>query len=313
MLIDASSLEEHRRAGFELISRVPLAFVWRQFASRHECDALVAHGEAARDFTAQQVAPSGAGAQDEAQISYGIEGFRRVVEMNGKVYAEVARGSDVEDLGGGRLSETAETLVERFNCTSAAFLGHDAGPHDDQWQNVVNCTPNSTDGASGPSCLLQGMHVDTYNDSAPRFATSLLYLRCPLQGGETLFASDVEAGTALLDSGVESTLEDAAERISVAGSGRSAARALEESARPLVSPGAGTLLLFFVRGPHGAVCPAGFHGSSRPHGGDKWTLQTFWAAPPGANIENYAQERFAHVLSCPGLSDGGEHAPASLR
>ena len=90
MLIDASSLEEHRRAGFELISRVPLAFVWRQFASRHECDALVAHGEAARDFTAQQVAPSGAGAQDEAQISYGIEGFRRVVEMNGKVYAEVA-------------------------------------------------------------------------------------------------------------------------------------------------------------------------------------------------------------------------------
>lgn len=81
MLIDASSLEEHRRAGFELISRVPLAFVWRQFASKHECDALVAHGEAARDFAARQVAPSGAGAQDEAQISYGIEGFRRVVEI----------------------------------------------------------------------------------------------------------------------------------------------------------------------------------------------------------------------------------------
>jgi len=286
--------------GFELVSREPLVFVWRQFASERECEALAAHGEAARGFAGSASAQDGC---SEAQIAYGVEGFRRVVQMNGKLYAEVA---SVGDGGDTRLCEAAQALVERFNCASAAFLGHAESPHDEQWQSVVNCTPGVSAHWAGAARLLQGVHVDTYNDSAPRFATSLLYLRCPPHGCETLFASDVAAGAALLERGVESTLEDAAARIRVAATGRNAMHALEASAHPLVPASAGTLLLFFVRGPSGAVCPASFHGSARPAGGDKWTLQTFWAAPPDADVECYARERVAHVLS---RLPEGDHAP----
>ena len=139
--------------------------------------------------------------------------------------------------------------------------------------------------------LLQGLHVDTYNDATPRFATSLLYLRSPPRGGggETLFAADAEAGTKLLDVGAESTLDGAADGHS------DTVRSLEGSARALVEPDAGTLLLFFVRDGDGAIDPSGFHGSAKPIGGDKWTLQTFWAAPQSESVEAYARERHAAV------------------
>ena len=80
------------------------------------------------------------------------------------------------------------------------------------------------------------------HNARPRFATSLLYLRCPERGGgETLFGSDAEAGAVLLAEGAESTLDDAAARH------HETVRALEASARPLVPAAVGTLLLFFVR------------------------------------------------------------------
>ena len=261
------------RGSFVRISSQPLAYAWVGFASCEECDALVARGEAARGFTVR------AG----AQLTYGVEGFRRVVQMNGKVYAEVAtREEDPED----DLGCVARKLVDRFNEVTCAFLGHSTNEHAAQWQNVVNHTPRIPDTYPG---LLSGLHVDTYNHSSARFATSLLYLRSPPRGGggETLFAADVDAGATLLEHGAESTFDNAADRL------HSSVTALEASTRALVEPDAGTLLLFFVRDSTGAVDPAAFHGSARPVGGDKWTLQTFWAAPPGAAIEAYARERHA--------------------
>ena len=59
---------------WERVSSKPMAFVWRNFATHDECEALVAHAEAARDFTIA----SG------CQITYDVEGFRRVVQLNGK-------------------------------------------------------------------------------------------------------------------------------------------------------------------------------------------------------------------------------------
>lgn len=235
-------------------------------------------------------------------MTYGVEGFRRCICMNGKIYAEVA-GKDEEehtDLG-----ELARGLVDRVTSVLPDFLGHEehAERHDAQWQDVVNGTPAMTNHAPG---LLHGLHVDTYNNASARFATSLLYLRSPPAnngatddnaqaaggssasggGGETLFAADAEAGAELLSHGAESTLDDKAARH------HGTVRALEASARALVPPATGSLLLFFVRdGATGSVDPAGFHGSARPIGGDKWTLQTFWAAPPGADAKRYARER----------------------
>ena len=50
------------RHRFEKISEHPLAFVWRNFASSSECDALVARAEAAREFTLAE----------GATITYGV-------------------------------------------------------------------------------------------------------------------------------------------------------------------------------------------------------------------------------------------------
>ena len=262
----------------DLVSARPLAFVWHDFASAEECDALVSRGEAAKKFNEAE----------GAQITYGNEGFRRCVMLNGKMYAEV----DPEDDG---LDSQSKILIDRFNAATSKFLGHSSKPHDDQWQNVVNFTPCADDGDDNENKLLAGLHVDTYNDARPRFATALLYLRChPSNGsGDTLFASDEEAAARLLAAGIESTLDvdDPAD------ARHEAVRALEASARPLVPARAGTLLLFFVRDKSGAVDPCGYHGSAKPVGLDKWTLQTFWAVPPQEpDVERYASERVEATL-----------------
>ena len=248
----------------ERVSDSPLAYAWRGFASACECEALVAHGKAAREFALA----SG------AQLVYGVEGFSRVVQMNGKLYAKVD-----EERGG--LSATAQALVDRFDEVATDFL---ALPPLQQEQ-VVNFTPRVSDGGPG---LLNGLHVDTYNDEPRRFATSLLYLRTVEHGGETLFASH-PTGAALLARSVESTIDaPGCDELTVD---------LEATCRSLVSPCQGTLLLFFVRGAGGAVDPAAFHGSARPLSCDKWTLQTFWAVPSDADMETYARGRVAHVMS----------------
>ena len=71
---------------------------------------------------------------------------------------------------------------------------------------------------------------------------------------------------------------------------------LEASCRALVPPDQGTMLLFFVRGADGAVDPDAFHGSARPLSGDKWTLQTFWAAPESEDPGRYASTCFARAF-----------------
>ena len=58
-------------------------------------------------------------------------------------------------------------------------------------------------------------------------------------------------------------------------------------------PERGTLIVFYSRRPDGSVDPSAFHGSARPLSGEKWTLQTFWAAPAAYGAEAYARERHA--------------------
>lgn len=255
---------------FLQISKQPLAFAWRRFATPHECNELISRVEAARtDVAARGV-----------ESATDMPGFGYVWSMNGKVHA---RAKDSEELG-----EDASALVRRFDLVTSEFLQHEANQNDVMWQKVVNLTPAAADGE--PRKLLRnGVHVDTHNNARPRFATALLYLRSPQEGGETLFASNSGAGARLLAHGAESSGVGASMLM------HELAEELEASARPLVPPATGTLLLFFVRGGGGQVDPAGFHGSAVPIGGDKWTLQTFWAAPPGANVEAYARARRAHV------------------
>ena len=131
------------------------------------------------------------------------------------------------------------------------------------------------------AALLNGLHVDTYNEPR-RYATSLLYLRSVERGGETRFASH-PAGAALLERGVESTIDAAGSEV--------LASELEAAGRALVQPECGTLLLFFTRGADGATDSSAFHGSARPLSCDKWTLQTFWAAPTGEDAGVYARAR----------------------
>ena len=256
---------------WERVSLEPLAFVWRDFASRAECEGLVARAAAARDFTVA----SG------CQMTYGVEGFRRVMQLNGKTYAEVADDGEVED----DLEPAAASLVRRFDEVVAKLLGTLPGTSQHSMQRVVHCTPRM-EGA--PAGLLNGLHVDTYNDEPRRYATSLLYLRGIDVGGETLFATH-EAGESLLAQGVESTIAD--------GGSEGDKRMLESACRSLVPPSQGTLLLFFVRGADGHVDPAAFHGSARPLSEDKWTLQTFWAAPVGARPVEFACSAHAHAFS----------------
>ena len=204
----------------ERVSESPLAYAWRGFASATECEALIAHGESARAFATD----SG------AQLVYGVEGFSRVAQMNGKLYAKVD-----EERGG--LSGTAQALVDRFDAAAAEFFA--VPPSQEPQERVVNYTPRAMDGEPG---LLNGLHVDTYNDEPRRFATSLLYLRTIESGGETLFASH-PAGAALLARAVESTID------AMPGCEELAA-SLEASCRSLVPPDQGTLLVFFVRVVH---------------------------------------------------------------
>ena len=262
----AAAAEPHQ---FQRVSSAPLAFAWRAFASEAECEALVAHAAAARAFAVGE----------DAAVVYSVEGFSRVVQMNDKMYAWVDHGER------GGLSAAAQALVDRFDGASAAFLGVASAEEQQQpWQSVVNLTPQCA-GAPG---LLNGLHVDTYNDEPRRFATSLLYLRTVERGGETLFASD-PAGAALLDARVESTLDATTGRARLVSD-------LEASSRPLVPPEQGTLLLFFVRGADGVIDPAAFHGSARPLSGDKWTLQTFWAVPDRfEDVDGYARACFEGV------------------
>ena len=269
-----------RIMGFELISKVPLAFAWRGFATHDECEALVAHAEAAREI---------AQASGDA-LSYGLEGFSRIALLNGKIYLEV--DEDREGLGA-----VARGMVDRFDRAVSQLFGF--VPSKGQWQSVVNATPQSPVGT--PPGLLNGLHVDTCNDSPLRMATSLLYLRTVEAGGETLFAASSEAGEALLDAGIEATFDERLEGSDTDSRLDSAKLELEGACRALVPPAQGTLLVFFVRRPDGKVDPAGFHGSANPLSGDKWTLQTFWAAPtpmdaqlqPQRTAEAYASERHA--------------------
>ena len=110
-----------RPDGFVQVSESPLAYVWEDFASRAECDALVARGEAARAFTLAE----------QATITYGVEGFRRCICMNGKIYAEIAAAEEEEYAD---LDDVTRTLVERFTARAVEFLGHGAHvAHEAQW------------------------------------------------------------------------------------------------------------------------------------------------------------------------------------
>lgn len=238
-------------------------FGWRGFASAAECDQLVAHGQAAAEFATS----SG------SQMVYGVEGFSRVLQMNGKVYADVSKA--LEELA--TMDTVAQALVERFDRKVAEFMNVTAS--DEQWQSVVHCTPMTADAAPG---LLNGLHVDTFNNAKLRFATSLLYLKTIERGGETLFSQASDTGASLLENGIESTLQDDCHHTS--------RLELEADCRALVPPAQGTLLLFYVRRPDGHVDPAAFHGSARPLSCDKWTLQTFWAAPVGACPQSFARQ-----------------------
>ena len=125
---------------WERVSLEPLAFVWRDFASRAECEGLVARAAAARDFTVA----SG------CQMTYGVEGFRRVMQLNGKTYAEVADDGEVED----DLEPAAASLVRRFDEVVAKLLGTLPGTSQHSMQRVVHCTPRM-EGA--PAGLLNGL------------------------------------------------------------------------------------------------------------------------------------------------------------
>ena len=263
--------------GFVLLSKKPLALAWRGFASESECEALLLHAEAARNFAAAS----------SCELCYDIECFSRIAQLNGKCYMEV----DADRAG---MSEDARGMVDRVDHAVSELFG--ITPREEQWQSVVNCTPEAPAGAT-PG-LLNGLHVDTANDEPLRYATSLLYLRSVHLGGETLFSTQAEAGAVLLEAGIEATFDD---RLEDAQQQRQhphledARRTLEAGCRSLVPPEAGTLIVFYSRRPDGTVDPAAFHGSAIPLSGEKWTLQTFWAAPAAFEHgpEAYARERHA--------------------
>ena len=246
-----------RAMAFRRVSTQPLAFVFRGFASAEECESLIRAGEAARAFWRSYTSVHGIQSVRTAQ-------FSSIAEYgNGKLYAKLDRSS----------SSTLD-LVDRFDAAAASLMGLDAAKGESQ----LHCTPAWPD---DEAALLNGLHVDTYNEPR-RCATSLLYLRSVERGGETRFASH-PAGAALLERGVESTIDAAGSEV--------LASELEAAGRALVQPERGTLLLFFTRGADGATDPSAFHGSARPLSCDKWTLQTFWAAPAAKDAGEYARAR----------------------
>ena len=130
--------------GFVLLSKKPLAFAWRGFASEAECEALMLHAEAAR----ATAAASG------CELCYDLEGFSRIAQLNGKCYMEV----DGERRG---LSGDARGMVDRFDHAVSQLFGMTS--HKEQWQSVVNCTRQAPAGAD-PG-LLNGLHVDTASET----------------------------------------------------------------------------------------------------------------------------------------------------
>ena len=160
-----------RAMAFRRVSTQPLAFVFRGFASAEECESLIRAGEAARAFWRSYTSVHGIQSVRTAQ-------FSSIAEYgNGKLYAKLDRSS----------SSTLD-LVDRFDAAAASLMGLDAAKGESQ----LHCTPAWPD---DEAALLNGLHVDTYNEPR-RYATSLLYLRSVKRGGETRFASH-PAGAAL--------------------------------------------------------------------------------------------------------------------
>ena len=144
---------------FRRVSTQPLAFAWRGFASADECDSLIRAGEAAREYWRSYTSVHGIQSVRTAQ-------FSSIAEYgNGKLYAKLDRSS----------SRTLD-LVDRFDAAASSLMGLDAAKGESQ----LHCTPAWPD---DEAALLNGLHVDTYNEPR-RYATSLLYLRSVERGGE---------------------------------------------------------------------------------------------------------------------------------
>lgn len=296
--------------GFRLVSASPLAFVWPDFATAAECDALVSAGDVllrAIDEGADEAAEALRGRLSKFGVSHGDPGFRRVYKLpeSRKLRAEFDPDATVE-LGGDGCA-----LVRRFESTIADFL--QCPPHADEDSCVLNLTPGRSHGAP----LESGLHVDTFNDEPRRFATAILYLSSlgPEEGGQTIFPlaarappSAVAAGEELLRSHVESTLEAlskwslraAAEAIeahaaAVLAAHREAADLSDEASALSVRPRRGSLMVFFTRDHmQGDIDGRSWHGSAAIAGdAKKWTLQTFKAAPLGQEPRAFAAERAA--------------------
>mmetsp|Transcript_83557 Transcript_83557/g.259574 ORF Transcript_83557/g.259574 Transcript_83557/m.259574 type:complete len:276 (-) Transcript_83557:70-897(-) len=194
--------------------------------------------------------------------------------------------------------------VELLNGRVADLLGVDA----QNW----SAHRTHTEGAGTPSATPLGLHLDTFH--APlRFATALVYLNCPAEGGGTVFplaaaASGstpfpwlrtaelraVGAAEVLAEAGVQHSHEVSRvfERSDAVGNAieflEARAAAAPSGGGLMVRATAGDMLLFFSRTAEGAVDARSWHAGTAVLSGSKWTLQNFMEMPVDVSPTDFA-------------------------